>query len=101
MHCAQAEGLRRVAVAGGVAANSGCAAASPGLQRARPQLYLPPLDLCTDNAAMVGLAAALLPAMAWPDYLGLDAYGSAPLLTRPEPPAPDQPAPLLTGQRRS
>ena len=27
--CARAEGLRRVAVAGGVAANSGCAAASP------------------------------------------------------------------------
>lgn len=75
--CAQAEGLRRVAVAGGVAANSGLrqafatACAGRGLE-----LYLPPLALCTDNAAMIGLAAAFLPAIPWPDYLALDAFAS-------------------------
>jgi N6-L-threonylcarbamoyladenine synthase len=75
--CAQAEGLRRVAVAGGVAANSGlrrafaAACADHGLA-----LHLPPLALCTDNAAMIGLAAGFLPATPWPEYLALDAYAS-------------------------
>lgn len=74
---AAAEGLRRVAVAGGVAANSGLrralaeTCAAEGLQ-----LSLPPLDLCTDNAAMIGLAAGFLPALAWPAYLDLDAFAS-------------------------
>ena len=74
---AAGEGLRRVAVAGGVAANSDLrrtlaeACEAEGLQ-----LSLPPLSLCTDNAAMVGLAAGSLPAMDWPDYLGLDAFAS-------------------------
>ena len=59
---AAAEGLRRVAVAGGVAANSGLrralaeACAAEGLQ-----LSLPQLSLCTDNAGMIGLAAGFLP----------------------------------------
>ena len=74
---AAAEGLRSIAVAGGVAANSGlrralaerCAA--DGLQ-----LSLPPLDLCTDNAGMIGLAAGFLPALPWPTYLALDAFAS-------------------------
>jgi N6-L-threonylcarbamoyladenine synthase len=75
--CARAEGLRRVAVAGGVAANSGlrrafaAACAEQGLS-----LHLPPLALCTDNAAMIGLAAGFLPATPWPGYLALDAYAS-------------------------
>ncbi len=76
--CARDEGLRRVALAGGVAANSGlrrsmterCAAS--GLE-----LFLPPLSLCTDNAAMVGLAAGHLPVVPWPEYLAIDAYASA------------------------
>ena len=74
---ARAEGLRSVAVAGGVAANSGLrralteACAAEGLQ-----LSLPPLGLCTDNAAMIGLAAAFLPALPCPEYLGLDAFAS-------------------------
>ena len=75
--CAKDEGLRRVALAGGVAANSGlrramierCAAAGV-------ELFLPPLALCTDNAAMVGLAAAHLTAVPWPGYLAIDAYAS-------------------------
>ncbi len=76
--CAEGEGLRRVALAGGVAANSGlrrvvterCAAAGC-------EVFLPPLALCTDNAAMIGLAAGHLPAAPWPDYLAVDAYASA------------------------
>jgi N6-L-threonylcarbamoyladenine synthase len=74
---AAAEGVRSVAVAGGVAANS-------GLRRALAQrceaegldLTLPPFSLCTDNAGMIGLAAGFLPALPWPDYLALDAFAS-------------------------
>ena len=74
---ADAEGLRSVAVAGGVAANSGlredlaarCAAAGIGVT-------LPPLRLCTDNAAMIGLAAGFLPAVPWPAYLALDSFAA-------------------------
>jgi N6-L-threonylcarbamoyladenine synthase len=57
--CAQASGLTPVAVGGGVAANSGLrqhlqqAAADHGLR-----VIFPPLSLCTDNAAMIGCAAA-------------------------------------------
>jgi N6-L-threonylcarbamoyladenine synthase len=75
--CAAGEGLRSVAIAGGVAANSGLRAelaarcAAEGLQ-----LSLPPLSLCTDNAGMIGLAAGFLPALPWPTYLDLDAFAS-------------------------
>lgn len=71
------EGLRRVAVAGGVAANSALRRAlAVACEAEGLQLSLPPLGLCTDNAAMIGLAAGFLPALAWPDYLGLDAFAS-------------------------
>ena len=74
---AAAEGLRRVAVAGGVAANSGLRRAlTEACEAEGLQLSLPPLSLCTDNAGMVGLAAGFLPALEWPDYLGLDAFAS-------------------------
>ena len=61
-------------VAGGVAANAllrrtleeECA-------RLGTDLVIPPPDLCTDNAAMIGAAAATLPAIPYPDYLGLNA----------------------------
>lgn len=75
--CAAAEGLRRAAVAGGVAANSGLRATLAARCEAEGlRLSLPPLSLCTDNAGMVGLAAGFLPAVPWPEYLGLDAYAS-------------------------
>jgi len=71
------EGLRRVAVAGGVAANSGLRRAlTEACEAEGLQLSLPPLSLCTDNAGMIGLAAGFLPALPWPDYLGLDAFAS-------------------------
>ena len=75
--CAAAEGLRSVAIAGGVAANSGLRRALAARCEAEGlRLSLPPLSLCTDNAGMIGLAAAFLPALPWPDYLGLDAFAS-------------------------
>jgi N6-L-threonylcarbamoyladenine synthase len=35
-----------------------------------------PLDLCTDNAAMIASAARYVEALPYPGYLGLDAYPS-------------------------
>jgi N6-L-threonylcarbamoyladenine synthase len=63
-------GASRVAVVGGVAANS-------ELRAALPDAALAPLALCTDNAAMIASAARYAPAVAFPDYLALDAYASA------------------------
>ena len=44
------------------------------------EAFIPPVALCTDNAAMVGLAARHLEAVPWPRYLGLDAYAAEPAL---------------------
>jgi N6-L-threonylcarbamoyladenine synthase len=60
---------RVVAVVGGVAANS-------ELRAALPDAALAPLPLCTDNAAMIASAARYTAAVAYPGYLGLDAYAS-------------------------
>ena len=58
-----------IAVVGGVAANSELRAALTGAVFA-------PLELCTDNAAMVASAARYLKAVPYPGYLALDAYAS-------------------------
>lgn len=51
-------GLREVACAGGVAANSVLRAALEAMAaRTGARLYLPPLSLCGDNAAMIGSQA--------------------------------------------
>jgi N6-L-threonylcarbamoyladenine synthase len=63
-------GADRVAVVGGVAANSELRARLAGAVAA-------PLELCTDNAAMIGSAARYAEAVPYPGYLGLDAYASA------------------------
>jgi N6-L-threonylcarbamoyladenine synthase len=74
---AASQGIRRVALAGGVAANRGLRAAMSERCAAEGlELTLPPSALCTDNAAMIGLAAAFLPALPWPSYLELDAYAN-------------------------
>jgi N6-L-threonylcarbamoyladenine synthase len=67
---AEATGVRRIAVVGGVAANS-------ELRRALADAELAPLELCTDNAVMIASAARFLPALPYPEYLALDAYASA------------------------
>ena len=68
---AERTGAARVAVVGGVAANSELRAALPD------GAILAPLALCTDNAAMIASAARFLPALAYPEYLSLDAYATA------------------------
>jgi N6-L-threonylcarbamoyladenine synthase len=67
---AEETGAERVAVVGGVAANS-------ELRAALPHAALAPLSLCTDNAAMIASAARYAPAIPYPEYLALDAYASA------------------------
>ena len=67
---AEATGAGRIAVVGGVAANS-------ELRAALPDAALAPLALCTDNAAMIASAARFVGAVPCPDYLELDAYASA------------------------
>jgi N6-L-threonylcarbamoyladenine synthase len=62
-------GARTVAVVGGVAANSELRSSLPGA-------VLAPLPLCTDNAAMIASAARFVGPIAYPGYLGLDAYAS-------------------------
>jgi N6-L-threonylcarbamoyladenine synthase len=66
---AQLDGSTRIAVVGGVAANS-------ELRAALPDAVLAPLALCTDNAAMIASAARFSDPIPYPGYLGLDAYAS-------------------------
>jgi N6-L-threonylcarbamoyladenine synthase len=67
---AEALGGERIAVVGGVAANS-------ELRAALPDAALAPLELCTDNAAMIASAARFVQEIPYPGYLALDAYASA------------------------
>jgi N6-L-threonylcarbamoyladenine synthase len=67
---ADATGLGRIAVVGGVAANS-------QLRQSLPDAALAPLELCTDNAVMIASAARYAPAIQYPEYLALDAYATA------------------------
>ena len=67
---AERTGAERIAVVGGVAANS-------ELRAALPEAAAPPLALCTDNAAMIASAARYAEAIPPPGYLALDAYASA------------------------
>jgi N6-L-threonylcarbamoyladenine synthase len=67
---AELSGLERIAVVGGVAANSELRAALPGARFA-------PLAYCTDNAAMIASAARDASPVPYPHYLDLDAYASA------------------------
>jgi len=62
-------GAERVAVVGGVAANS-------ELRAALADAALAPLALTTDNAAMIASAARFVEPVPYPQYLGLDAYAS-------------------------
>jgi N6-L-threonylcarbamoyladenine synthase len=62
-------GADRVAVVGGVAANSELRASLPGAA-------LAPLALCTDNAAMIASAARYVEEVPFARYLALDAYSS-------------------------
>ena len=77
LQAAEREGVRTLAVAGGVAANALLrrrlreAGLSAGLH-----VVVPPLAYCTDNAAMIGAAALGGPVLAYPHYLDIDASAS-------------------------
>ena len=66
---AEQNAASRIAVVGGVAANS-------ELRAALPEAAFAPLPLCTDNAAMIASAARYAEAVPFPGYLALDAYAS-------------------------
>jgi N6-L-threonylcarbamoyladenine synthase len=66
---AEASGHDRIAVVGGVAANSELRESLPGARFA-------PLPLCTDNAAMIASAGRYSRRLPYPRYLDLDAYAS-------------------------
>ena len=66
---AKLTGLDSLAVVGGVAANT-------ELRRALPDARFAPLELCTDNAAMIASAARYGEILPYPHYLELDAYAS-------------------------
>ena len=64
------EGLERLAIGGGVAANRELRQA---VGRIGVPVWTPPPELCTDNAAMIGAAARFIAPLPYPDYLALDA----------------------------
>jgi N6-L-threonylcarbamoyladenine synthase len=68
---AEQAGVPRIAVVGGVAANS-------ELRAALPSARFAPLAYCTDNAAMIAAAARHVRPLAYPEYLDLDVYASRP-----------------------
>jgi tRNA N6-adenosine threonylcarbamoyltransferase len=59
----------QIAVVGGVAANS-------ELRTSLPGAALAPLELCTDNAAMIASASRYVEEIPFARYLGVDAYAS-------------------------
>jgi N6-L-threonylcarbamoyladenine synthase len=64
-----------VALGGGAAANGPLREATAALcERRGVRLKLVPLELCTDNAAMIGSAARFAEPLAYPDYLDFDAF---------------------------
>ena len=63
-----------VVVAGGVAANASLRqTVEQACAETGTKLVIPPPDLCTDNAAMIGAAAPHSKAIAYPGYLSLNA----------------------------
>ena len=63
-------GVERLAIGGGVAANSELRDA---VGRLGVPVWVPPVELCTDNAAMIAGAARFLEPVPYPEYLSLDA----------------------------
>jgi N6-L-threonylcarbamoyladenine synthase len=68
------ERVERVAIGGGVAANSELRAGVEQLAgELGVELWVPPMALCTDNAAMIAAVARFQEPLEYPDYLALDA----------------------------
>ncbi|TMK65808.1 MAG: tRNA (adenosine(37)-N6)-threonylcarbamoyltransferase complex transferase subunit TsaD [Actinobacteria bacterium] len=68
----------RLAIGGGVAANSGLRARVEELAAERGvEVWIPPHELCTDNAAMIAAVARFDDPIPYPGYLSLDAFARA------------------------
>jgi N6-L-threonylcarbamoyladenine synthase len=68
-------GHRRLAIGGGVAANSLLRSRVKEECAARGiELKIPPAALCTDNAAMIASAARFVPQVPYPEFLAFDAF---------------------------
>jgi len=66
---------KAVALGGGVAANDPLREAVAALcEEAGLRLKLVPIELCTDNAAMIGSAARFTKPLPYPEYLSYDAF---------------------------
>jgi N6-L-threonylcarbamoyladenine synthase len=70
----EATGHTRLALGGGVAANGPLRERVGSL--AGVEVAVPPLELCTDNAAMIAAAGMHVSALPFPEYLGLDVYAN-------------------------
>jgi N6-L-threonylcarbamoyladenine synthase len=74
MRAADLRDVPALVVVGGVAANASLRRrVEDEAGRRGLRLVVPPPELCTDNAAMIGAAAATVPAIPCPDYLSLNA----------------------------
>ncbi len=66
-----------VVLGGGVAANSELRARAEAIcEELGLRLKLVPMDLCTDNAAMIASAARFVEPIPYPDYLDFDAFAT-------------------------
>ena len=68
------EGVPRLGIGGGVAANSELRSSVERLcDELGVELWVPPVSLCTDNAAMIAAVARFSDPIEYPGYLALDA----------------------------
>ena len=68
------ESIERLAIGGGVAANSWL---RDSVRELGADVHVPARELCTDNAAMIAGAARFTPPLPYPEYLSLDATARA------------------------
>lgn len=79
LRAAEVEEARAISIGGGVAANSRLRElVSEGAAAGGIEVAIPPISLCTDNAAMIGAAACFADRVPWPEYLAQDAMATAP-----------------------